>query len=449
MPRVLVIAYEYPPSGGGGVQRIAKFTRYLPEFGWDPVVVAARPVKGRALDESLAEEVSHVPVTRVPARHVGMAVSRGLGVARGARDRLRGSGRPGGEVAMTDAQAAAVDTVAAGTRRPGRTQQITQWVSSPDFAGYWIRHAVTAAVREGRANRVDAVIASSPPFSALVAGARTATRLGVPFVADFRDAWRDNPGAWYPTGWHRERSFALERAVLGEAAGVTCVSSPIEREVLEMGGHNTVVLPNGFDSADLVPWRPSADAPPTIAFMGWLYPAHSDPRPFLEAMRLAADRSAAAAELRFRIIGPSPGFAVAAVEQMGLQDRVDFLGYQPHGTALELLSTADAGLVLIRDVPESKGSYTGKIFEYLGMGIPILLAGPPDGVAADLIREANAGWVVAHGDTQGLASALVELAEAKSAGRRPEAPNAEVIARFDRRAQAGVLARMLDEVSGR
>ncbi len=301
----------------------------------------------------------------------------------------------------------------------------------------------------GREERVEAVVASGPPFSVLVAGARIARRLGVPFVADFRDAWRDNPGSLHPTAWHRGRALARERQVLSLASAVTCVSGPIRDEVAELGGRNVTVLPNGFDPADLVPWSPKPDSAPRIAFMGWLYPAHSDPATLFEAMRRAAERSSAAEKLVFEVIGPEAPFAVEAAVRAGVSDRVVFRGYQPHHRALELLSEADAGVVLIRDVPESKGSYTGKLFEYLGMGIPILLAGPEDGVAAELVREAHAGWPVSHGDVDGLADVLVEIAEAKQAGVALPTPDADVVSRFDRRAQAARLAAVLDTVVAR
>lgn len=443
--KVLLIAYEFPPSGGGGVQRVAKFARYLPEFGWDPLVVAAEPVKGRPLDESLAEEVTTVPVARVPARHVGMAVSRVLAVARGARDTLRRR-RVERRAPSEQANSAAASRDPSGGFRPGRTAQLTQWLASPDFAAYWVAPAVAAGIRVGREAGVFAVLASSPPFSALVAGARVAEALRVPLVADFRDAWRDNPGTWYPTAWHRNRSLALERRVLEWAAAVTCVSPPIEKEALEMGGHNASVLPNGFDPADVAPWAPDQDPPATIVFMGTLYPALSDPRTLFEAMRLAGKRSGHAAQLRLWIVGRRAPFAIEAAQRAGVADRVDFLGYLPHAEAIATVARADAGVVLIRDAPEAASVYAAKIFEYLGIGIPILLLGPVQGVAADLVREAGAGWVVAHGDVESIAQTIVRIAEDKAAGKRHAPPAPSVVARFDRRTQAAQLAKILDSV---
>ncbi len=442
MRNVLVVAYEFPPTGGGGVQRVAKFCRYLPDSGWRPAVVCAEPARGRPVDPSLAAEVATVRVVRTPARHLAAGISS---IAE--RLRLTHGRDPAAADAGPTPSGRATATTAARAGTQSRAHRIAAWVAVPDFAAYWVGPAVEAGVRLGTEIEAEAVIASGPPFSSLVAGARVAARLGVPFVADFRDAWRDNPGASHPTAWHRQRSLALERATVSAAAAVTCVSEPICAEVTELGGRRVTLLPNGFDPADLMPWTPDPAGPPRIAFMGWVYPAHSDPRPLFQAMALAAERSEAASDLTLDMIGPAQTFAIEAVERLGLGGRVAFHGYRPHAEALAMLSRADAGVVLIRDVPQSAGSYTGKIFEYLGMGLPILLAGPPDGVAAALVREANAGWVAPHGDPEAIAGILVRLAEDKRHAVAPPQRDLDVVARFRRPSQAAALAALLEDVT--
>jgi glycosyltransferase involved in cell wall biosynthesis len=444
MPRtdrkVLVLTYEFPPTGGGGVQRVTKFARYLPQNGWEPVVVSAEHVPGRPYDETLLEEVASVPVLRTPARRANVPVARALGLAK----RLRGAFRR----RRTSAAGGSASPTGPVTRPVGLTARITASIAFPDVAAYWIGSAVRAAVGRGRREKVSAVLASGPPHSALIAGSRVAAALGVPFVADMRDAWRDNPGAYYPTGIHRSRALAVERRVMESADAVTCVSEPIATEAREMGAQDTVVLPNGFDGSDLPPWSPGPGQL-RLAFLGHMYASHSDPAPLLDAMRLAAGSLSAAAGATFDVIGAVAPFACEEVAVRGLQDRVRFLGYHAHAEALALLSGADVGVVLIRDMPGSKASFTGKIFEYLGMGIPILLLGPTDGAAADLVREVGAGLVVAYGDAHGCAQALAQLAEAKARNERPVAPDPDVVRRFDRREQARMLASVLDRVTAR
>jgi glycosyltransferase involved in cell wall biosynthesis len=441
---VLVMTYEFPPTGGGGVQRVAKLSRYLPDGGWTPIVVSGAHVDGRPFDPTLLQEVAGVRVVRTPARRVSVPVSRVLGFARRLRDataRLRVSGGQADSAGVPGAEVAP-------QRGVGLTARITSWVSFPDVAGYWIGPAVRAAVRVGRHEGVEAVFASGPPHSVLVAGSRVAAALGVPFVADMRDAWRDNPGVYHPTSWHRSRALALERRVLATAAEVTCVSEPIAAEAREMGARSTFVLPNGFDPAEVPAWDPTP-GDLRIAFMGHMYPAHSDPAPLLDALVLTAQMGEAASRITFDVIGGEASFAVAEVATRGLGDRVRFLGYRPHTEALALLARRDAGVVLIRDAPGAKASYTGKIFEYLGVGMPILVVGPTDGVAAELVRESGGGRTVAYGDPRACAQALAQMAEAKAAGAVPTRPNPDVVHRFDRREQALCLSSILDALTAR
>lgn len=436
MPRtVLLITYEFPPSAGAGVQRMAKFARYLPDSGWSPVVLTAEPIPGRPVDDSLTAPVADIPVRRTPARHVGTAVAQMLAPLKRSR-------------AQTGAPASQPASVPAASAPPARhavplSSRISRLVAVPDDAAFWIAEAVRDGITFGREHSVEAVVASGPPHSVLIAGSRIARALGVPFVADMRDAWRDNPGGAFPTSWHRKKSALFEQRALSTAAVVTCVSQPIADEAAEMGGRSVRVLPNGFDPVDITTsWQGGAEGPLTVAYMGRFYGSH-DPAAFFEGFAKASE----SAELRFSFTGPDPDRVQAAASRLGFADRVDARGYAPHREALARVAAADVGLVVITDEPGAKANYTGKLFEYLGMGIPTLVVGPPDGAAADLVRAAGAGEVAADGDPGDIARALLQLSAAKAGGWSTFSPDTSAIRRFERPAQAAELASILDEVT--
>jgi glycosyltransferase involved in cell wall biosynthesis len=443
---VLFVAYEFPPTGGAGVQRLAKFARYLPENGWRPVVLAARHVKGRVIDETLAAEVAGVTVVRTPARPINAWVSSSLTVARAVRDRLfrrrpkRGGSSGGGAVRFAERVAT--------TGKAGRTEQITRLVGVPDFARLWVGPAVRAGVRLGKETGAEVVFASGPPFSVMLAGRRIARALGVPLVVDFRDAWRDNPGnAWYPSRWHERRSLALERMVLKDAAAVT-TAHPMADEVLELGGPQPTVVPNGFDSADLPPWEPDPAGPLIVTFMGMFYSAR-DPLPVFQALKDArAGVDGRTRDIRLRIVGRWPEYVEAVIDELGLEEAVELVSYRPHHEALRIVSHSDVGLVVLADLPCVHGT-PAKLYEYLGIGIPVLFVGPAEGHAQSLIAEANAGVVVPYSDTRAIARAFTEFADAKAAGRLGADIRRDVVGRYERRAQATDLAKVLDAVTMR
>lgn len=425
---VVVVTHEYPPSAGAGVQRVAKLTRYLPEYGFEPVVVTSEPAWGRVTDEALAEEVASVSVVRLPARSVSASVARALSGIKQLR------GRSGSAASAGNAPVGG----AAGASMP-LSGRIARWVSVPDDAVRWARDAADAAVELGRASGAVAVFASGPPHSVLMAGERAARRLGVPFVADMRDAWSTNPGAWWPTSAHRRRSLSLESEVMSAAAAVTVVSAPIAAEARSHGARTVEVIPNGYDASDMVPLSPRSGATLHLAFMGRFY-GLTDPAPLLEALSAARE---AGVDAVLHVIGPQTDRLTSLIAQYRLGDAVVIHGYLPHHEALAEVARSDAGLIVIADVPGAEAVYTGKLFEYLGMGLPVVVLGPLAGAASELVTELQAGWSVAYDDVPGLTTLIGQLAAEKVAGGVRTQLDTSGVARYERKSQAEHFAQII------
>jgi glycosyltransferase involved in cell wall biosynthesis len=427
-----VLSYEFPPSGGGGVQRIAKFARDLRSFGWEPVVISAEHVPGRPWDETLVEDVEGIPVTRLPHRNTMYAVARPLVAVKGLLRRRGGAGPTTGSGAG----------VGAAIGMPLSTR-IVRWACIPDEARRWARSVVRHVRASGEA--YDVVLASGPPHSTLVAGRECAEALGIPLVADMRDAWATNPHFLQPTPLHRALALAAERRVCESTAIVTAVSSDIVREAERLGARRAVVIPNGYDALEMPTLAGTVGMPLVLAFMGRFYTG-SDPTPLLDALRSVLAQ-VDPGDIRFEVVGESAPAVQEAVRVRDLESKVRFHGYLPHREALAVIAAADVGVVVIADVPGARSVYSGKLFEYLGMGLPVLLIGPVDGAAADLVRSTGAGRVVSHSDVNGIAQALRELCAAKSRGEALASPDREQIASFERRGLARTLADLLDEAT--
>ncbi len=438
MHPILLMSYEFPPAGGSGVQRVAKFAHYLPEFGWTPVILTSSPAKGRPYDASLLPEVEGFPAVRLHPRRVSSFVATPLGFAKRARALVRRPGGGGGDAPAGSPPAAASPV----TSTPPLSSRLARYVSLDD-ASLWARAAVPVGVNLGRQYGACAVFVSGPPFSVLVAGAAVAQRLSLPLVVDMRDGWRDNPTAWYPSGAHRARSLAAERRVLAAARTVFAATSVIAQEARELGARDVRVLPNGYDAADVVPWCPAPGLPLRLAFMGKMYRDHAEPWSLLAALA-ALRQQRPELEITFEIIGDEWSAVRERVERDGLSDRVTFAGYLPHREAVRRLARADVALAFVADRPGARATALAKLFEYLGVGIPTLALVPPEGESAQLVRAAG-GWVLAPDDVAGLTARLVELAEQKQRGALVFTGDRELAARYDRRALTAELAGALHE----
>jgi glycosyltransferase involved in cell wall biosynthesis len=440
---VLIVSYEFPPVGGPGVQRAAKFAKYLPERGWRPVVITARPSPARPRDESLLADIEGVEVHVTAGLELASVISRAMHPFGFGRARRLGGGHSG-EAAGADGMTPPHGTPDPAAR-PALSTRLAAWISVPDDKMAWRWIAVGPAARLAAAVGADAVFSTAPPYTAHLVAMRAAGRR--PWVADLRDPWSQSGHVHRPSEWHRERAVEWERRVIERADAVTCVSAPIAEGLAARPRREPVVLPNGFDPADMPSRRVDARGPLTLLYTGTFY-GEISPLPFLDALAdLKAAHPREAAGLRVDFVGATSERFSGAVTSRGLAEIVGLTGYVDHSRTLELLASADAALMFLALGEKSRPIYTGKLFEYLGAGVPIL-AMVPDGVAADLIREAEAGTIVAPDDRRAITGALRDLIAAKREGRLERPPRRDIVSRFDRRVQTGILAGLFDELCG-
>ena len=435
--RLLMIAYEFAPVAGGGVARIVSYARFLRDHGWEPIVLTAAPGYGRPRDPALLSLIEGVEIVRLPSRNIIWTLAYLGAPLRWLAARLRRPRSSVPNVASTD-----------GKLRSPLTTRIARRVTFPDEAALWAHAVQRVAPAICRRSDISAILASGPPFSALVAAADVGRTTGLPVVLDMRDQWRDNVGIVWPTPALAERAADLERRTLSSASAVVGATDGIVAEATDMGAALTETIHNGFDPEQMPPHRPDPSGPLSIAFLGRFSRDVMDPTPFFRGLAEAVSRDPLAAAIRVEVVGPEAPWVGALVRGLGLADAVTFHGFQAYHDALEIVSHADVGLMTVSDRPGSAELYPGKLFDYLGVGVPLLFVGPSGGGVAQLVRENAMGVVVRHDDVTGVADAVVAMARAKAAGEALTSPDPVAAARFDRRAQVARLAGMLDRVTG-
>ncbi len=409
MKRVLILAYFFPPLGGGGCQRTLKLVRYLEPAGWLSTVVTTRDQDYWILDPTLEEEI---PASAEVVRVGGLTAGKLLGIF----------SRAGAPVQETQSR-----------RRAGPfrlLRSLQRWMVLPDAYRPWASAAARAADARIRQGGIDALWTTSSPESSHLAGLGLKEKHRLPWVADFRDPWVGRVTYRPPTPWHDARHRRMERRVVSAADRVTLVSEAMvalyRERYPEIDPARFVFLPNGFDSDD---WRRAdleaaarggtrrPDAPRRFVLLHAGQLAHRPTvRTLLAAARLAMERDPEArSELRVRFIGGNEEIGPRERERYGLGDALEFLPSQPHIKSLVSMRSAGALLLLGHGGAADSLLYTGKLYEYLSSGRPVLGI-LDEGPAAGLIRESGAGPVISPGDVEGAARALLGWLGAARAG---------------------------------
>lgn len=419
MKKLLILSYYFPPLGLGGTQRIAKFVKYLPQFGWQPTVVTVKSIAYWAQDQSLAQDVAAARVVRTESWDPQRLMAR-LG-----RTTLEVNRQTGGGL---------ISTV---------NQKLLPRILLPDSKILWAPQVMHEVKRLFREERFDALMTTSPPHSTHLIGLRIAKRFYLPWLADFRDGWAGSHVVNEPSERFFRRNLKMQQIVVCAADAVLACSSGIAESLQNADGlsEKTTVMTNGFDPEDFV-GETARDAEHfTLCYSGTLN-RWAKPEPFLRALRLALNlRPRLAQRLRVLFVGlDTLGESAALAKQLGLSAVVQMLGHRPHNEAVRHLQNAD-GLLLLAQARATDTFIPGKTFEYIGARKPIF-AVSNSRLTNDLLRGYRHALVVDEESPEFIAERLLEF----MAADWPPFDEA-FITRFDRRRQTEKLAQILDAIT--
>jgi glycosyltransferase involved in cell wall biosynthesis len=456
MRKALLISYRFPPQGGGGVQRTLKYTKYLREFGWEPVVHTALNPFWPVWDASLLRDIPNdVRVYKTRAFEFERFESRLQGWF-GSRAQNGATASPKIAAAAATSPANARPKPRGGSRLGAVRELVHKHLLIPDPQVAWVPGALLDGLRIVRRERVTLIHSSSPPNSVHLFAGLLARRARLPWVADFRDPWTDGPRRRrnYENNRLRERvEKAAERWVVRNADRVV-VSAPSLRDrflkkypFLEPG--RVVVLTNGFDPEDFA----MEDVAEPLLEPGRFHIVGTgnietmfDRRPLYQAIAgLIREGGDIGRDLHVTLVGAKEGPNQGELRALGLEERVRYPGWVPHARSVRYLHEADA--LIMCQLPHAGGGgekLSGKCFEYLNMRKPIICLTVP-GQNADLLRESGLGHNVDPFDTERIAQVVRELYAKR--GEKPHAVE-EVISRFNRRTLTERLAAIFDELAG-
>jgi len=409
--RVLICSFYFPPTGGGGVQRPLKFAQKLPEFGIETRVIAPTHSKWIHNDE---------PSAGIPAANLYYAPFFGP----------RGR-RPAEELYGTHGAA----------RLARRAELFPRRLLVPDENVSWAVTAVPSIVRIIRRDAIDVLLTTSPPNSVHLIGAAVKRITGIPWVADVRDSIAANPDRRIERATARlkeQTQHAVARQITRHADAVVAVTPQIAGEFSALTPRGPVVtIANGADFEDFSGLAHHASPRMRITHTGSFF-GKRDPRPFLSALADLDENIIA------RFAGDFRRTDLDWARARGLDNKLELIPFVPRRRSLELQRDSEVLLLLLPEVGErGRDVPSGKLYEYLAARRPILGAVPPNGTAAALIREADAGTIVPPDDVNAISNAIQTFA---TGWRETGLPDLELPSSLERRISRTERVRELAEL---
>jgi glycosyltransferase involved in cell wall biosynthesis len=411
--RVLLIAYHYPPVKiSSGIQRTLKFSAYLRENGWEPMVLTISP---RAYEQTSDDQIAEIPEGMVVERAFGLDTSRHLAI---------------------------------GKRYPGLLAQPDRWVS-------WLPGAVWRGMSMIRRHRPSVIMSTYPIATAHLIGLSLQRLSGLPWVADFRDLMTEPGYPRDPLTWriHRRLEAAIIRRCARAVFTTEGARAMYAERYPEKPASNWSVIENGFDDENFRDAESGFDRKPigqpgqlTLIHSGILYPQERNPRPFFAALRALKD-SGEIGPARLQVVLRATGsdhIYRPMLTELNLTDIVKLAPTANYREALREMLVAD-GLLLFQ-ASICNHQVPAKLYEYLRAGRPIFTLTDPIGNTADVLRAAEAMDIVNIADaddiTVGLRHFLGRLQDGSATGARREIANLH-----SRRSRTRELARLLDQIA--
>jgi glycosyltransferase involved in cell wall biosynthesis len=396
--KVLIITYYWPPSGGAGVQRWLKFTKYLPASGWLPVILTIKPEYAAYpfRDNTLYGEIPlDVEIYRTKAINYFALYNKD-------QSKIPHAG------------------FASGAPK-GIKSRISRFLRGnffiPDPRKGWNKYAFRKACELIRKEKISHIITTSPPHSTQLIGLKLKHQFPkIKWVADLRDPWTD---IYYyemfrPSPVARMADREMERNVLTRADAITTVGQTLasllgsKAEGISQKIH---VLPNGFDEEDFDGITPVLPERFTITYVGSLSPAY----PVTGLIEAVRDLKINNRPVKLKFVGTVPEPIQDLFKEDEEGERPEFVQYCEHPEAIRHMMGSTMLLLIIPDHQSNKSILTGKIFEYLATEKPVLLLGPADGDAARLLTKCGYQGVFNYYDVEGIRRFIQMVAEGKLA----------------------------------
>ena len=396
MKKVLIITYYWPPTGGAGVQRWLKFSKYFRKFGWEPIIYTPSNPDFPINDETLLKDIPNdltVLKTQITEPY---------------------------DIYRKIMRKKKTETVNQGFLSEGKENTLMQsamiWVRGnffiPDARKFWIKPSISYLSDYIIKNKIDAIISTGPPHSMHLIAMGLKRKFNSPWIADFRDPWTqiDFYSQLKLSSFADNKHKKLEHQVLTQADKVVTISPSCGKDLEKLGGRKVDVITNGFDMDD---FKFDSDLKLLDGFLFHHIGAlNKDRNPYTlwkVLGELCKERSDFKKDLIIKFTGKTDAIAFESLKQNDILDNAQKTDYLTHSEVVKLMAQSPVLLLPLNNTPNNAGVLSGKLFEYLAAKRPIFGIGLPDADAAAILKSTQAGTMVHFDDYEGTKKAVLDL----------------------------------------
>jgi glycosyltransferase involved in cell wall biosynthesis len=453
MKKVLMVTYFFPPSGGVKVQRVLKFAKYLPCFGWEPIILTTKNPQYDYLDFDLLREI---PMGTKIQKTFSFEPAKIYKSLRSTYRRLRDYLRQGRKAPQRNSE---------NLKRRSWASKMASLIFIPDSRIGWWPFAFFKILGNFKRNDFDVIYSTSPMFTSHLIAMAVKHVFKKPWVVDLRDLWILNPYVQPPTKLHSKISRYIEYKTFELADKIVTVSEELREDLIqnypEICSEKFIVIPNGYDQADFEEKLEQDNGKFSIGYIGSLYLfSGRTPYYFLVALgELVKQFPQLEKEMEVTFIGPLDKqnriILKNTILKFNLKEVVRQRDPVYHREAIRYIKSSALLLLIVGKKIEKNKEYgnhlydrtsvTGKLFEYLASGNPILaLAG--EGSVKRIITETDSGCVVDPEDVEGIKEAILSFYRFYKQGKLKIRPKQKVLRSFQRKKLTGDLAKIFDEL---
>lgn len=409
MFKVLILAYYYPPMGLSGVQRILKFTKYMPQFNWEPTVITVGNIAYFAHDFGLLKEAENagVKIIRTESYDPNALIGKKYGTVNMPKEYLR-----------------------------KLYSNFSKTFFIPDNKKSWSKRAYEKARELLKKEHYDILFVTIPPYSSFVYAAKLKEEFDIPLFVDYRDLWYGNHFAFYPTPWHKSKHRKLEHYSLHQSNKIIVINRKIKEKLLItynfLNFNEIVIIPHGYDPADFegVISKHNLQSKIKLTYSGIFYETIT-PIYLLKAFKeLSIERPDIAAKYQLEFIGYLRKENKKLISQLGLIDFVNEVGYLEHNETVKRIKQSDVLWMMIGNSPNADTISTSKLYEYFGTRKPIL-GSVPDGAAKTALQEYGASFITEPDNITEIKKNLILIHDLYLKNELP-IPNEEFIEKHNR-----------------